>query len=186
MKDISHIFKDPLRSLEKDPPRHHMPLEFLVTTDVAQASNLTLVDGRTQLYIDIVREATELYLLRVNAPDNVSSLSPKLQSHPLSVTPCPDSGFTTPRLASIRYLFEKVDPTAPGSHTIVWPAFVAAAESQSSGDKAFFTAVLQRIWYSTGYANVLKGLDALPEIWEQQRCGRNWTSMLSTLKTLVM
>ncbi|KAJ4387486.1 hypothetical protein N0V93_008078 [Gnomoniopsis smithogilvyi] len=186
LTDISHIFKDPLEVLEKDAPRQHMSLDFLVTTDEAQASNLTLVDSRTQLYIDIVREATEIYLLRVKAPDNSSSISASSQPRTHSGTTRAASDGTDSRLASIRCLFEKVNPSAPGSHTMVWPAFVAAAESQQNDDRMFFTAVLQRIWDSTGYANVLKGLDALPEIWEQQKRGRNWTSMLSTLKTVVM
>lgn len=168
-------------------PRQHMPLEFLVTTNEAQASSMTLVDSKTQLYIDIVQEATEIYRLRVNTPEYSSTSSGVTQSEPLedpALWPALDD--TAFRLASIRCLFEQVDPFAPGSHTIVWPAFVAAAESQSDDDRAFFVAILQRIWESTRYANVLKGLDALPGIWEGQKHGRNWTSMLSTLKTVVM
>lgn len=164
-----------------------MPLEFLVTTNEAHASSLTLIDARTQLYIDIVQEATEIYRLRVNTPHNNSTISSVPQAQNIDApTFWPTTDANAPQVASIRRLFEQVDPFAPGSHTIVWPAFVAAAESQSDEDRAFFVAILQRIWESTRYANVLKGLDALLGIWEEQKHGRNWTSMLSTIKTVVM
>lgn len=86
----------------------------------------------------------------------------------------------------MRQLLEQVNPTAPGSHTIVWPAFVAASESRSLDDREFFSAVLRRIWESTGYLNVLRGLDALPQIWEGQARGERWTAALPGLKTVVM
>lgn len=187
--DISYIFKDPPAASEQLAPRQHMPLEFLVAMNEAQASQMTLVDSRTQLYIDIVGEATEIYRLRVNTPDSGSrttssavTQSPQSREGP-PLWPASDDEI---RLASLRCLFEQVDCFAPGSHTIVWPAFVAAAESQSDDDRAFFVSILQSIWEWTRYANVLKGLDALPGIWAEQKLGRNWTSMLSTLKTVVM
>lgn len=136
--------------------------------------------------MDIVTKATDLYLLRVRITD---------QDHPTSMANSSDdiisSGQSTcnlisGQLAHIRYLFEQVDPSAPGSHTMVWPAFVAAAESRSIEDKTFFTAILRRIWDSTGYANVLKALDVLPEIWERQNRGDSWTSILPHLKTVIM
>lgn len=177
-----------MASLEQYAPRRQLPLDFLVTTDEAQASSLTLADATTQLYIDIVRETTEIYLLRANATgDSLALSAAELQGFDAhTVVLCPSSDTMALRLAEVRRLFEMVDPSAPGSHTQVWPAFVAAAESRSEDDRAFFTAVLQRIWEATGYANVLKGLDALPQFWEQQRLGRNWTALLPTLKTVVM
>lgn len=158
-----------------------------MASNQTQGSSSTLLDARTQLYTDIVREATEIYLLRANTSDNSSTLSqvsqPEILLNKFSNSPALD---VAPKVATLRCLLEQVDPSTPGSHTIVWPAFVAAAESQSDNDRQFFTAVLHRLWDSTGYANVLKGLNALPDIWELQRQGRNWTSILPTLKTVVM
>lgn len=188
IKDVSHILKIPIGSSEKVAPCQPVALEFLATPNEVQASSLASMDCSAQLYIDIVREATEIYQLRVNTSDNSQTLSASSQ-HDSSLGTSesyPVVGNTIARLASIRRLVEQVNPSAPGSHTIVWPAFVAAAESRSDDDREFFTAILQRIWQSTGYANVLKGLNALPGIWEQQKYGRCWTSMLPTLKTVVM
>lgn len=136
--------------------------------------------------MDIVREATEIYLLRASSGKNGSLTSSAVTVQVMEENIEPTDDIFATRVAHIRQLFERVDPTAPGSHTIVWPAFVAAAESRSLDDRKFFSAVLQRIWNSTGYSNVSKALDALPQIWEGQTRGERWTAALPGLKTVVM
>lgn len=138
----------------------------------------------------IFREATEIYLIRANATEQVESTLSAPLSSAASGT-CTSAFASTcdsiaPRLAHLRKLFEQVDSSAPGSHTVVWPSFVAAAESRSEDDKEFFTAILRRIWDETSYANVLRALDALPVIWEKQSLSHNWTAALPDLKTVVM
>lgn len=145
-----------------------------------------MVNARTQLYLDIVREGTEIYVLRAGTGNNGPSSSSAISGE-VPETDTDSAGDTLAhRIAHIRSLFEQVDPSAPGSHTLVWPAFVAAAESRMLEDRQFFSAILRRIWESTGYANVLRGLDGLPQIWDGQARGERWTAVLPSLKTFVM
>lgn len=115
-----------------------------------------------------MRHATETYLLRAQ------SATTPLDERQMQRT-----------VDHMRELFQEVDSGAPGAHTLVWPAFVAAAEAQDVINRRFFSAVLQEIWETTGYVNVLRGLEALPMIWEQQG-RRRWTVMLPDLKVVVM
>ncbi|KAF7560409.1 hypothetical protein G7046_g3748 [Stylonectria norvegica] len=85
----------------------------------------------------------------------------------------------------LRQILEKIDPTYPGAHVIVWPCFIGAAEADSTSHRIFFTGQLSHIWKTTGYGNVLKALDALPRIWERKGVER-WTSALPQLSVVVM
>jgi Fungal specific transcription factor domain len=77
------------------------------------------------------------------------------------------------------------DPTEKGAHALVWPYFVAAAESESPLERQLFVDRLQYIWETTKYRNVLVGMDALPKIW-RRRGQERWTSGLPKLPTVVM
>lgn len=188
--DFSHVLQDPRGSLDEPAPRRKLPLQFLIATSEEQAWDRAISNARTKLYVDIVCEATEIYLLRASSgnnhmpvlsnPSEIAGQPPEERIEPLN------DDILASRVAHVRHLFEQVDPAAPGSHTIVWPAFVAAAESRSLDDREFFSAVLRRIWESTGYSNVVRGLDALPQIWEGQTRGERWTAALPGLKTVVM
>lgn len=184
--------------VEKPPPRRNPPLQFLIAASGEQAWNRALSNARTKLYVDIVRAATEIYLLRARFGNTIHGSELPTSSAVLETDPAlpgeveelaaelHHTDIFAPRIAHMRQLLEQVEPSAPGSHTIVWPAFVAAAESRTPEDRDFFSAVLRRIWASTGYLNVLRGLDALPEIWEGQTRGERWTAALPGLKTVVM
>lgn len=188
--------------------RQRRSVEFLVATDQLPTGTEGLFDMRTRLYMEITRAATEIYVLRARSPgESSSSLESAAAAgedrRRLETTVLPllsnleatesalDETYSPlesmpDRIAHIRALFGQVDPSAPGSHTIVWPAFIAAAESREKEDREFFSSILRRLWQSTGYANVLRGLDALPELWERQDRGQRWTAALQELKTVVM
>lgn len=136
--------------------------------DEAKVAHLVDSDARTRLYVDLMREATEVYNLRASCPEDTTS-----------------SAVAVP-IARLRMLFDRVDSAAAGAHVVVWPAFVAAAEARTSEERTYFSDVLRRLWESTGYANVLKGLEALPTIWERQERGEQWTALLPSLNTVVM
>ncbi|KAI8960499.1 fungal-specific transcription factor domain-containing protein [Daldinia sp. FL1419] len=89
------------------------------------------------------------------------------------------------RIQQIRNLCEQLDPTAPGSHVIVWPIFVAAAESLSEDHRQYFAGVLERLYRLTGYANISRGFNILPELW-MQRNTKSWTSAMLEHKGLVV
>lgn len=184
--------------------RQRQSVEFLVSTDQLPTSTQGLFDSRTRLYMEITRAATEIYVLRACTPDDTASgtagppTTTRSETTVLPLLPNLDATETAiddtysplesmpDRIAHMRGLFEQVDPSAPGSHTIVWPAFIAAAESREEDNREFFSSILRRLWQSTGYANVLRGLDALPALWERQGRGQRWTAALQELKTVVM
>lgn len=199
--DFSKFLNGLMASHEQLKQRQRQSVEFLVSTDQLPTSTQGLFDERTRLYMEITRAATEIYVLRARSGDDASydtdgntrsetTVLPLLSN--LDATETAMDETYTPiesmpdRIAHIRGLFEQVDPSAPGSHTIVWPAFIAAAESREEDNREFFSSILRRLWQSTGYANVLRGLDALPALWERQGRGQRWTAALQELKTVVM
>ncbi|KAG6355225.1 hypothetical protein INS49_004306 [Diaporthe citri] len=203
--DFSKFLTGLMASHEQLKQRQRQSVEFLVSSAPLPTSTQWLFDSRTRLYMEITRAATEIYVLRACTPDDSSpgtALAPATASRSettvLPLLPNLDATETAmdetysplesmpDRIALIRGLFEQVDPSAPGSHTIVWPAFIAAAESREDDNREFFSSVLRRLWQSTGYDNVLRGLDALPALWERQRSGQRWTAALQELKTVVM
>jgi hypothetical protein len=195
--------------------RQRQSVDFLVGTDQPPTATKgtgeggggegrELFDMRTRLYMEITRVATEIYVLRAHSPDENNNgplenkTSKKMETTVLPLLSNLDATETAlddtyspydnmpDRIAHIRRLFDEVDPSAPGSHTIVWPAFIAAAESREEDDRVFFSSILRRLWRSTGYGNVLRGLDALPKLWERQGRGQRWTAALQELTTVVM
>jgi hypothetical protein len=159
---FTQALPDPMFSFEQYAPRTR-PL----SPSTLSSRSPPLLSSPT-LYVDIMRHATEIYLLRA-------------KSH----TQPPNPQDMSRRIAHLRREFEAMDPGAAGAHTIVWPAFVAAAEAQEETDRQFFAGVLQRIWLGTGYGNVRRGLDALPAIWALQGRER-WTAALDRLGTVIM
>lgn len=203
MADFSKFLTGLMASHEQLKQRQRQSVEFLVATDQLPTSTQGLFDSRTRLYMEITRAATEIYVLRACSPDDTASgtagppttrsettvlpLLPNLDATESAIDDTYSPLESMPdRIAHIRGLFEQVDPAAPGSHTIVWPAFIAAAESREEDNREFFSSILRRLWQSTGYANVLRGLDALPVLWERQGRGQRWTAALQELKTVVM
>lgn len=201
--DFSKFLNGLMASHEQLKQRQRQSVEFLVSTDQLPTSTQGLFDSRTRLYMEITRAATEIYVLRACTPDDNSpgaAIGPTTRSETTVLPLLPNLDATETamddtysplesmpdRIAHIRGLFEQVDPSAPGSHTIVWPAFIAAAESREEDNREFFSSILRRLWQSTGYANVLRGLDALPALWERQGKGQRWTAALQELKTVVM
>lgn len=201
--DFSKFLNELMASRVQMAQRQRQSVEFLVATDQLPTSTEGLFDMRTRLYMEITRAATEIYVLRArNSDDNpletaggntrleAGTVLPLLSNLDATETAMDDTyspiESMPDRIAHIRGLFEQVDPAAPGSHTIVWPAFIAAAESREEDNREFFSSILRRLWQSTGYANVLRGLDALPELWERQGRGQRWTAALQELKTVVM
>lgn len=187
------VFGNPLESFERyAPKRRHALEQYPPAYDEAQNPQHSLSDSTTQLYGEIVREATQIYIQRARIEEEASNSRPRststtpqvqVEHNLVSTTAIPT---TSCRVARMRRLLGLVDPSSPGAHTIAWPAFMAAAEANKEEDRQFFCATLERVWASTRYANVLRGLNALPMIWERQRHGERWTTVLPQLKTFVM
>ncbi|KAI1799308.1 hypothetical protein F4811DRAFT_568391 [Daldinia bambusicola] len=94
------------------------------------------------------------------------------------------------RVQQIRTICEQIDPTVPGSHVVVWPMFVAGAESVSEEHRQYFSTALRKIYGMTGYANILRGFTVLPELWEQRgifsyRLKPSWLLALLSTRTVL-
>jgi hypothetical protein len=88
------------------------------------------------------------------------------------------------RIERLKQLLIDLDPTAEGAHTLVWPYFIAGAESNIQNDRNFFHGRLGHIWETTGYRNVLAAMNALQDIWK--RPDESWTSWLPRIATVIM
>lgn len=88
------------------------------------------------------------------------------------------------RVQSLKRLLIDLDPTAEGAHTLVWPYFIAGAESKMQDDRDFFHTRLSHIWDMTGYRNILVAMNALEDIWK--RPSQPWTSWLPQIATVIM
>ncbi|KAI0843434.1 hypothetical protein F5Y06DRAFT_3886 [Hypoxylon sp. FL0890] len=121
------------------------------------------------IFEEAYRLAGDIYTMRVES----TSLSENLEHD------------VEDRLQRLRALCERLGPTAPGVHAIVWPIFVGAAESCSDDDRMYFATMLRRIWERTGYANLSRGLEVLPELWAQ-RGRRSWISAMADYTGLVV
>ncbi|KAI1418131.1 fungal-specific transcription factor domain-containing protein [Hypoxylon sp. FL1857] len=121
------------------------------------------------IFEEVYHLASEIYTMRMESTDSSDNIEHDVED----------------RLQRIRSLCEKLGPTAPGGHAIAWPIFVAAAESSSADDRAYFATMLRRIWERTGYANLSRGLEVLPKLWAQ-RGRRSWTSAMEDYRGLVI
>jgi hypothetical protein len=88
------------------------------------------------------------------------------------------------RIECLKALLIDLDPTAEGAHTLVWPYFIAGAESTIQEDRDFFHTRLGHIWGTTGYRNVLVAMNALQDIWKHP--DEPWTSWLPRIATIIM
>lgn len=87
-----------------------------------------------------------------------------------------------------------LDPAAEGAHALVWPCFVAGAESQTAEDRQFFTTRLAQTYAITKFRNVQIARESLPLIWAMQDNAAvagdessSWVTRLGQLsKTLIM
>lgn len=120
-------------------------------------------------YEQIFDHATEIYSMRMESAES---------------TVHPDR-YMKDRIQNLRMLCEQLDLAAPGAHVIVWPIFVAAAESKSDDDRHYFTDVLRRLYEKVGYANIHRGIEVLPELWAQRK-KTSWVSALAEYKGLVI
>lgn len=174
VQSLQLICNDPLSSFEIYAPNREVDINSL---DLASHITLTLVDRAFRL-------ATKIYLGRAQCSVGTTSankITPGFMSTDTwTVDMCRED-----LLVEMRHLLEAVPPGATGAHVLVWPIFVAALESGGSELGEFFVGKLRFIWETTGYANVKKAMEALPEIWRRSRSER-WTLCLPSVSTVVM
>ncbi|KAL2207050.1 hypothetical protein CC79DRAFT_1341829 [Sarocladium strictum] len=140
-----------IRILAELPERY---LEFTsypdLPTNSAQSRNLDRIR-------DIIRFAAGIYLKRAQSCitlDESRRLVETLRLKALSLNPC-----------------------AEGTHALVWPYFVAAAESDLPEDRLFFVERLSKIYQSTTCGNIPFAGAVLQRIWALQGV-RDWTDVI--------
>ncbi|KAK4543044.1 hypothetical protein LTR36_005821 [Oleoguttula mirabilis] len=117
------------------------------------------------------RQARAIYLRRAISSGPASSST--------------DTTDTILAVETLRRLLLTVDPTAPAAHSLVWPYFVAGAESTTEEHKEFFKGRLEYLLASTGYANVRVALDTLRELWAGGAEER-WTARLPKTTSVII
>jgi hypothetical protein len=119
-------------------------------------------------YSEAYRQASAIYLMR--AQSDFINLE-----DPLAIK----------LVARLKDLLIDVDPSSAGAYTLVWPYFVAAAESVLTEHRVFFRQRLEHIWEATHYRNVKVAIEALERIWAK-RGEKRWTAMLPSIATVIM
>ncbi|KAI1627305.1 putative aminotransferase [Exophiala viscosa] len=111
------------------------------------------------LLFDIMTQACRLYVLR-------ASTDPPLCD-------------TVQLVEDFKQLAEKVADYehVVGHHLLLWPYFVAGAESSTIPHRRYFSQKMQAMYRTTRCENTLKAMHQLDRIWEAQSTTR-WTSLL--------
>lgn len=91
------------------------------------------------------------------------------------------AGPKTPPLTALvenfKNTLEMIPAGSPVEHTLVWPTFVAACESDTAEHRRFFTDVLLKHYQRNGFANIPRALHHLRKIWTRSPV-ESWTMLL--------
>lgn len=68
-----------------------------------------------------------------------------------------------------------ITKTTPGAHTLVWVYFIAAAESRTPGDRAYFSQRLGELYDIGRFGNIPVALATLEQIWALDPSRQRWT-----------
>lgn len=74
---------------------------------------------------------------------------------------------------------------SPGEHILIWPCFIAAAESMSPRHRAYFEKFLSRQHVRNGFGNIPKALDLLKRIWADES-RHDWPDLIPGPKVFIM
>ncbi|KAL2798617.1 hypothetical protein BJX66DRAFT_295316 [Aspergillus keveii] len=80
-------------------------------------------------------------------------------------------------LEQLRLAVLEINSEIEGSHALVWPYFVAAAESILPSHRDFFSGRLWAIYNRTQFRNITRALGLLDMIWELHGV-RRWTEVV--------
>lgn len=107
-----------------------------------------------------------------------------------------DAGFSGPATLcpdavdnfNINKLVERISlipPCSPGAHALVWPCFVAGAETADPGQRAFFVDYMNSIYARTKFRNIPTAVRSLENIWARKG-GKRWTQCLPELSNVLV
>lgn len=137
----------------QEPPDNYM--DFIAYPSLSPGSEL---QSNVQIMRGAIRDACELYRTRA-----LSS---------------PSTEYSVPLVEWLRQRVLPLDAHTPGAHALVWPYFVAAAESSLPEHREFFSGRLKDLHQFTGFGSITTALQALETIWAMQGIKR-WTEIMS-------
>lgn len=90
--------------------------------------------------------------------------------------------------ANIQAMIERlsrIPPQSPGAHALVWPCFVAGAETTDPDQRAFFVGYMNGIYARTKFRNIPAAVDSLERLWANKR-GQRWTQYLHEFSNVLV
>jgi hypothetical protein len=144
------------------------------------ASEQFPVGSESYVVMDKIRlcfhTACSIYVRRATSEATTTSMAKRLQ--------CEDLQDST-----IRDLIECISlipPHSPGAHALVWPCFIAGAESSDPVRRAFFVDYMNSIYARTKFRNIPIAVQSLRNLWANKG-DKRWTQCLPEIsRVLVM
>lgn len=151
------LFGSPLSSPQKGleimlrrPPNYLSFMEYCPCTP-EQRPNIAI-------FSEVIRQACDIFQSRASN----------------SVTP--ESSIAS--VERMRQTVKDMDPNADGSHALVWPFFIAAAESSLQEHRDFFSGRLKGLFSCTRFGSIPVALDTLTYIWSKSET-TSWTDIVT-------
>lgn len=85
----------------------------------------------------------------------------------------------------VRQTVMGMDPEADGSHALVWPFFIAAAESTLPEHREFFAGRLTRLFSNTRFGSIPVAIDTLKYIWSKSHT-TSWTDIVTSERQVLV
>ncbi|OAR01206.1 hypothetical protein LLEC1_00164 [Akanthomyces lecanii] len=85
----------------------------------------------------------------------------------------------------VRQTVTDMDPEADGSHALVWPFFIAAAESALPEHREFFAGRLKQLFSNTRFGSIPVALDTLEYIWSKSDT-TSWTDIVTSERQVLV
>jgi hypothetical protein len=96
-----------------------------------------------------------------------------------------DPDLASPDLPELLARLAAISPNMLGAHTLVWPCFVAGAETQNETDRVFVKEYLLAIYKRTGFKNVPAAVESLEKL--VRGVGRRrWTGCLGEFSEVLI
>ncbi|KAH4812866.1 hypothetical protein HBI73_035310 [Parastagonospora nodorum] len=119
--------------------------------------------------------ASDIYTRRATSEEAESSRLARLHPHT----------FDDLNLKNLMERISLIPPCSPGAHALVWPCFVAGAETADPGQRAFFVEYMNSIYARTKFRNIPTAVRSLENIWARKG-GKRWTQCLPELSNVLV
>lgn len=119
----------------------------------------------------------------VNIMTEVMQQACEIFENRASKTTTPESSIAS--VERVRQTVIDMDPEADGSHALVWPFFIAAAESTLPEHREFFAGRLKQLFSNTRFGSIPVALDTLKYIWSKSDT-TSWTDIVTSERQVLI